>query len=191
MLLLGLLLLMATGAFTLLLISENRTGTPDYTVTLFDQDIGTMNSVQVFLAGIALALVFAFSVWMTTVGGVHARHRMAELRDARAQARHASAEAREATARLNRTEAERDAMHTRLAENDEAAKEAAREARAEARQARAAEKAGRKAERRVERKAEAHKARSERKVTAGGTSAEVKPSRTAEMRARFRHLIRH
>ncbi|WP_436771506.1 hypothetical protein [Yinghuangia sp. YIM S09857] len=187
MLLLGLLLLMATGAFTLLLISENRTGTPDYTVTMFDQDIGTMNSVQVFLAGIALALVFAFSVWMTTVGGVHARHRMAELRDARAQAKHASAEAREATARLNRTEAERDAMHTRLAENDEAAKEAAREARAEARQARAAEKA----ERKVERKAEAHKARSARKAAAGGTATEAKPSRTAEMRARFRHLIRH
>lgn len=186
MLLLGLLLLMATGAFTLLLISENRTGTPDYTVTLFDQNLATMSSLQVFLAGIALALVFAFSVWMTTVGGVHARHRMGELRDARAQAKHASAEAREATAQLNRTQAERDAMHNRLAETNQAAKEAAREARAEARQARAADKA--------ERKAESHRARAARtagKTADGDTATEAKPSRTAEMKQRFRHLIRH
>ncbi|MGW0661702.1 hypothetical protein [Streptodolium elevatio] len=184
MLLLGLLLLMATGAFTLLLISENRTGTPDYTVTLFDQDIATMSSLQVFLAGIALALVFAFSVWMTTVGGVHARHRMADLREARAQAKHASAEAREANAQLNRTQAERDAISSRLAETDRAAKEAAREARVEARQARAAEKA--------ERKAEASRARTARKTAEGDTTTtEGKPSRTADMKERFRHLIRH
>lgn len=183
MLLLGLLLLMATGAFTLLLISENNDGTPDYTVTLFDQDVATMNSVAIFLAGIALALVFSLAVWMTTVGGVHARHRMAELRDARAQAKHASAEAREITAQLNRTQAERDAMHTRLAETNQAAKEAAREARAEARQARTAEKA--------ERKAEAHRARVARKEGDGTTTGEARPSRTADMKQRFRHLIRH
>lgn len=116
MLLLGLLLLMATGTFTLLLVAENRSGTPEYTVTMFDQDIGTMDSLGIFLAGIALALFFALSFWMTLVGGAQARRRIGELREARAQARHASEEARQAAAQAEKASAERDAIQGRLAQ---------------------------------------------------------------------------
>jgi len=86
MLLLGMLLLGATGAFTGLLIAYNSSGGPDYTVTMFSNNLGTLDSLQVFLAGIALALVFCLSLVMMTGGAGRARRRRAarltELRDA-------------------------------------------------------------------------------------------------------------
>ncbi len=100
MLLLGLLLLAATGVFTGLLASENWAGGPDYTVTMFGNTLGTLNSVQIFLAGIALTLVFCLGVAMAALGGRRMRRRRA--------ARHAAV--REAT----RARAERDALAARL-----------------------------------------------------------------------------
>ncbi|MCF2532038.1 hypothetical protein [Yinghuangia soli] len=92
MLFLGVLLLMATGSFALLLIADNHGGTPEYTVTLFDQDIATMSTTAVFMAGIALALLFALAFWMCVSGGGRSRRRRAALRTARAEARDAAAE---------------------------------------------------------------------------------------------------
>lgn len=116
MLLLGLLLLVATGAFTVALIAENSTGTPDYTVTLFDQHIATMNSVAVFVAGLALALIFALALWMTMLGAGVAHRRRVALRDAQAEARSEAAKAKQATAEAHQATAERDAMRDRLTE---------------------------------------------------------------------------
>jgi hypothetical protein len=100
MLLLGLLLLAATGVFTGLLASENWAGGPDYTVTMFGNTLGTLNSLQIFLAGIALTLVFCLGVAMAALGSRQARRRRA--------ARHAAV--REAT----QARAERDALAARL-----------------------------------------------------------------------------
>jgi hypothetical protein len=100
MLLLGLLLLAATGVFTGLLASENWAGGPDYTVTMFGNTLGTLNSLQIFLAGIALTLVFCLGVAMAALGSRQARRRRA--------ARHAVV--REAT----QARAERDALAARL-----------------------------------------------------------------------------
>ena len=86
MLLLGLLLLGATGAFAGLLVAENRSGGPDYAVTMYGNDLGTVNTLGAFLAGIALTLLFCLALAMVTGGANHARRRKAELRRMRRQA---------------------------------------------------------------------------------------------------------
>ncbi len=92
MILLGILLLGATGAFTGLLIAYNLSGGPDYTVTMFGNDLVTMNTLAVFLSGIALALIFCAGCALALGGGARMRRRMAELGEARAQARQATAD---------------------------------------------------------------------------------------------------
>ncbi|MCU7821263.1 hypothetical protein [Kitasatospora sp. DSM 101779] len=82
MLALGLLLLAATGAFTGLLIAENPDG-PTTTVTMFGNDLATMNSLAVFLAGIALTLVLVFGCLLVLAGSRRHRRRSAELRTSR------------------------------------------------------------------------------------------------------------
>jgi hypothetical protein len=103
MLLLGLLLLAATGAFTGLLISENLSGSPDYTVRMFDENVATLSTLGAFLSGIALALIFCLALAMLALGAVRHRRRKAELRTARHRA---------AT-----TAAERDALAARVGED--------------------------------------------------------------------------
>ncbi|MEU4092152.1 hypothetical protein [Streptomyces sp. NPDC026673] len=87
MLLLGLVLMGATAAFTGLLIAENLGGGPDYTVTLFGSDIGTVNTLGAFLAGLALALVFCLASVIALAGAGRERSRRAELRHLRRRAR--------------------------------------------------------------------------------------------------------
>lgn len=74
MILLGLLLLAVTGAFTGLLIADNLSGGPDYSVTVLGNHIATMNSLAVFLAGIALTLIFGLGIVLVT-GGTAVRKR--------------------------------------------------------------------------------------------------------------------
>lgn len=104
MLLLGLLLLCATGAFTGLLIAYNTGGGPDYTVTMFGNTLGTFNSLEIFIAGLALALIFCFSLFLMFGGAAMARRRRVARR----------AERREARAAM----ADRDAMAARLEERE-------------------------------------------------------------------------
>jgi hypothetical protein len=83
MLLLGLLLLCATGAFTGLLIAGNLSGGPDYQVVVLGHALATMNSLEIFLSGLALALLFCLALAMTGLGGRMASRRRALLRGAR------------------------------------------------------------------------------------------------------------
>ncbi|MFI8084414.1 hypothetical protein ACIF6L_26890 [Kitasatospora sp. NPDC086009] len=62
MLLLGLLLMAAAGAFTGLLIADNLNGGPDYQVSVLGSDLVTLNSLAIFLAGVALALLFCLGL---------------------------------------------------------------------------------------------------------------------------------
>ncbi|MFF4382689.1 hypothetical protein [Kitasatospora sp. NPDC001547] len=64
MLLLGLLLMAASGAFVGLLIADNLSGGPDYQVTILGNDLVTLNSLSIFLAGVALALIFCLGLAM-------------------------------------------------------------------------------------------------------------------------------
>jgi hypothetical protein len=92
MILLGILLVAATGAFTALLIADNLSGGPEYSVTVLGNQIATMNGLAIFLAGIALALTFWLGSALATGGVARARRRSAELREARAVARRAEAD---------------------------------------------------------------------------------------------------
>ncbi|WP_369405334.1 hypothetical protein [Streptacidiphilus melanogenes] len=87
MLLLGLLLIAATAAFTGLVIADNLSGGPDYQVTVLGHTIATMNSLEIFLSGLALALIFCLGLAMTGTGGMLAKRRRLRLREAR-HARH-------------------------------------------------------------------------------------------------------
>ncbi|WP_406193499.1 hypothetical protein OH807_02875 [Kitasatospora sp. NBC_01560] len=62
MLLLGLLLIAAAGTFTGLLIADNLSGGPEYQATVLGHDLVTLNSLGVFLAGAALALLFCLGL---------------------------------------------------------------------------------------------------------------------------------
>ncbi|MEU0119728.1 hypothetical protein ABZ137_40240 [Streptomyces bobili] len=74
MLILGLLLLAATGAFTGLVIADNLLGGPEYTVSVLGQDIVTLNTLAVFCAGLALALLFCLGLSMAATAAAHRRH---------------------------------------------------------------------------------------------------------------------
>lgn len=65
MLFLSLLLLAATGAFTGLVIADNLSGGPEYTVSVLGQEVATMNTLAVFCAGLALALIFCLALAAT------------------------------------------------------------------------------------------------------------------------------
>ncbi|MBO1413460.1 hypothetical protein [Streptomyces sp. FH025] len=80
MLLLGLLLLGATGAFIGLLVADNTSGGPDYGVTVLGHHIATLDGLAIFLAGIALTLVVGLGLAMVTAG---ARRRRRAVRTVR------------------------------------------------------------------------------------------------------------
>ncbi|MFD8253045.1 hypothetical protein [Streptomyces werraensis] len=74
MLILGLLLLGAVGAFTGLVIADNLSGGPQYTVSVLGQDIATMSTLAVFCAGLALALLFCLGLAAVAFSVVRHRH---------------------------------------------------------------------------------------------------------------------
>ncbi|GAA2229791.1 MULTISPECIES: hypothetical protein [Kitasatospora] len=79
MFLLGLLLLVVSAGFAALLISQNLQAGSDYAITLFGNHIGTMNALEIFLAGIALTLLFALG-WMLASSGARRHRRRAVAR---------------------------------------------------------------------------------------------------------------
>lgn len=101
MLLLGLLLAAATAAFVGLLIAYNLVNGPEYTVTMFGNNIATMNHLSAFLSGIALALVFSLGLALMFAGAARHRRRSARLRAARRDAKTATAERDALAARLD------------------------------------------------------------------------------------------
>lgn len=100
MLILGLLLLAGAGVFTGLVIADNTSGGPEYDVSVLGHSVATMNSLEIFCAGLALALIFCLGMVMTMAGGVSRRHKSRKL----AEARRAAAE----------NAKERDALAARL-----------------------------------------------------------------------------
>jgi hypothetical protein len=75
MLFLGLLLLAGTAAFTGLAIADNLSGGPEYSVSVLDHHIATMNTLAIFSAGLALALIFCLGLAVVMTGALHHRHR--------------------------------------------------------------------------------------------------------------------
>jgi hypothetical protein len=104
MVLLGLLLLLATSAFTIIAIVENFSGGPDYMVMMFGNHIATLNGLGLFLSGIALALIFCLSLAMISGGATRYRRTRAGLRSARRDAAQATAERDALAAQINHGE---------------------------------------------------------------------------------------
>ncbi|MGW0497495.1 hypothetical protein ACWD0Z_19290 [Streptomyces sp. NPDC003007] len=71
--LIGLLLLAGAGAFTGLVIADNLAGGPQYTVSVLGSDIATMNTLSIFSAGLALALIFCLGLAVLLNAGRHRR----------------------------------------------------------------------------------------------------------------------
>lgn len=108
MLFLGLVLLAATGTLTGLLIADNLGGGPDYTVVLLGHDLVRMNSLAIFCAGLALALVFCLSLVMAGEGAKLRRRKTLRLREARKDADAAVAERDALAARVEQQRTEND-----------------------------------------------------------------------------------
>jgi hypothetical protein len=107
MLILGLLLLAGPAAFTGLALADNLNGGPDYNVTMLGHHIATMNSLAIFCAGLALALIFGLGVMMAMGGLSLRRRKYRKLSTARRDAVEAARERDELAARLeNGTTAE-------------------------------------------------------------------------------------
>lgn len=81
MLLIGLLLAAATAAFTGLVISDNMSGGPDFTVTVLGNDIATVSTLEAFCAGLALALIFGLAMMMAAWSTARARRKAVRRRD--------------------------------------------------------------------------------------------------------------
>lgn len=89
---LGLLLVLLSGGAVVLLTAYNRSGGPEYSVTTFGNEIAVVNGMQVFYAGIALALVFCLGLWLMALSARRGRAMRAEIRAARHDAQAAAAE---------------------------------------------------------------------------------------------------
>ncbi len=74
LLFLGLLVLAATVAFTVLAIAGNLSGGPGYTVSVLDHHIATLGPLAIFCAGLALALIFCLALAVMAGGAAHRRH---------------------------------------------------------------------------------------------------------------------
>ncbi|GHE15403.1 hypothetical protein [Streptomyces alanosinicus] len=73
MLILGLLLLAATAAFTALAIGDNLSGGPAHTVSVLGHNIATLSPLALFCSGLALALIFCMGMAMAISGAAHHR----------------------------------------------------------------------------------------------------------------------
>jgi len=59
------------GAFTSLVLAYNRAGGPRYTPEIFGQSLVTLNTLGVFVTGIALGLIFSIGLWLIAGGTRH------------------------------------------------------------------------------------------------------------------------
>jgi type IV secretory pathway VirB6-like protein len=110
MLILGLLLLACTAAFTGLALADNLSGGPDYNVTVLGHHIATMNSLAIFCAGLALALIFGLGCMLAMTGGALRRRKSRKLTAARRDAAATARERDALAARLEDTRAAGSAM---------------------------------------------------------------------------------
>lgn len=105
MLILGLLLILVSGAAAVLLVAYNTAGGPEQMIVLFGRDLVSVNPLQAFLAGIAVALVFCLGLWLVVSSGRRARAARADYRAMRREARTATRERDELAGQLERERA--------------------------------------------------------------------------------------
>lgn len=103
MLILGLLLLVLSGAAGVLLIAYNNGGA-EQTVTIFGRDLANVTMTGAFVAGLVTALVFMLGLWMIMSAGRRARENRTRYREARREAKAAARERDELAEQLRKEE---------------------------------------------------------------------------------------
>jgi ABC-type nickel/cobalt efflux system permease component RcnA len=103
MLILGLLLVVVSGAAAAVLIAYNSAGTAE-TVTAFGRDIANVTLMQAFVAGVVVALVFLLGLWMILSAARRGREHRARFREARRDAKAAAKERDELADRIRQEE---------------------------------------------------------------------------------------
>ncbi|MGH3328629.1 MAG: hypothetical protein ACRDPT_12675 [Streptomycetales bacterium] len=117
MLMIGLLLMVASGSLAGLLVVNNASaGGPVYQAELFGRVLASVSPVEMFLAGLALALAFCFGVSLITAS-FRRRHRIMS------RVREAEDEADELVAERDRLRVERERLEADL-ERERAARNA-------------------------------------------------------------------
>lgn len=111
MMILGLLLVVISGAAGVLLIAYNNDGQAQ-TVTLFGRDLADVTMMQAFIAGIVVTLVFMIGLWMIMSAGRRARENRSRYREARNEAKVAAAERDELAEQLRRDDEARRVENT-------------------------------------------------------------------------------
>jgi hypothetical protein len=111
MLILGLLLVVVSGAAAAVLIAYNATG-PAETVTAFGRDIANVTLMQAFVAGVVVALVFLLGLWMVMSAARRGREHRARFREARREAKAAAKERDELADRIRKDEEVRSEQET-------------------------------------------------------------------------------
>ncbi|MEU0214832.1 hypothetical protein ABZ281_06750 [Streptomyces sp. NPDC006265] len=94
MLVLGLLLVLGTGAFVAIAVVENFSGGPEYAVEIFGSQIATLNAPGLFLSGVALALIFCLGL-AAFASGLKRRRRMNAVLASASESPSAQGEGRE------------------------------------------------------------------------------------------------
>jgi hypothetical protein len=103
MLILGLLLVVLSGAVGVLLIAYNNGGDAQ-TVTMFGRDLADVTMAQAFIAGLVVAAVFLIGLSMIMSAGRRARENRARYREARKEAKVAARERDELAEQLRKEE---------------------------------------------------------------------------------------
>jgi ABC-type nickel/cobalt efflux system permease component RcnA len=92
MVLLGLLLVVLSGGAAVLLVANNYSSGPEYSVLAFGNEIAVVNGWQIFMAGVVLTLAFFLGLWMIAAAGRRRRRMRSEVMAARHDAEAAAAE---------------------------------------------------------------------------------------------------
>ncbi len=103
MLILGLLLVVVSGAAAAVLIAYNSGGVAE-TVSAFGRDLTDVTLMQAFVAGIVVALVFLLGLWMIVSAGRRSREHRARYREARRDAKAAAKERDQLAERVRKDE---------------------------------------------------------------------------------------
>jgi flagellar biosynthesis/type III secretory pathway M-ring protein FliF/YscJ len=103
MLILGLLLVVVSGAAGVLLIAYNNGGA-EQTVTMFGRDWTNATMMEAFIAGMVVAAVFLLGLAMILSAGRRARENRARYREARKEAKAAARERDQLAEQLRKEE---------------------------------------------------------------------------------------
>lgn len=107
MLILGLLLVVVSGAAGVLLIAYNNGGA-EQTVAMFGRDWTSVTMMEAFIAGLVVATVFLLGLWMITAASRRARANRTRYHEVRREAKSAARERDKLAAQLTKEEERRE-----------------------------------------------------------------------------------